>query len=442
MWNNRRVMARKPKNRDTPGERRVRRIHQIVKARIREGGPGFGARLAEELGVSEGWIRDRRSVGSFETGYLFDVLDFIGLDPVRVIRQVAESDPTEILDPPPGKPTEVVHRAWMRLATEDGDGAGEVSAEELEKLEGMRYEDPEKCVRLALEAVERVAHEDLPRLLGLLGSAWRVLGKLRDAEHAIYASWQIALYKENHLAAAQAVQRMAYVAVGRGDEQEALRISKEAVILYSMLGDLTSMGKAFVDVGVCFNYLGHPEESILAQKTALRLLPVSEKRNRFSALQNLGRNYEDLGDYHKAKQYAQRARDYTADVEPALLAKLVWLQARISLKLRQWPEADAQLREVIELLGPSCPLETALASTERVRLQLVMGRPHDAYEIVQTMFKLVESLEDSPVASAAILELFRCGTGSLKLSAVNRARAQIKKERERLKRRSLKNRIK
>ncbi len=430
-------MPRKPRNRDTPGEHRVRAIHEIVKARIGEGGPGFAAELAESLGVSEGWIRDRRSVGAFEMGYFFDAVDFIGDDPLRLIRQVIVTDPTQILDPPPGEPPEVVRKTWARLAGKEDGAGGEVSGEELTKLEGMRYEDPKKLVRFAVEAVDRVELEDLPILLGMLGSAWRVLGRLRDAEHTIYAGWQISVRRGDHLGAARSVQRMAYVAGARGDHLEALRISKEAANLYAEAGDLARMGQTFVDQGLFLNYLGHPREGIRAQEAALSYLPEDLARSRFSALQNLARNYQDLGQLEEAKTCARQAREYAAKVEPALLAKLVWFQAKLSLRLQEWAEAETQFREVIDLLGSINPLDVALASTDLIRLQLLRGRPDEGHETAKSMLKLMEPLEKHPLASAAVAELFRSGVKSLTISVVRRARAKIEEERERQKRRSL-----
>jgi len=109
--------------------------------------------------------------------------------------------------------------------------------------------------------------------------------------------------------------------------------------------------------------------------------------------------------------------------------KLIWLQGLICVELEQLDRAEEHLREVVEVFQAiNQPGETALVTTDLVRVLLKRGRRLEAHQTAQTMLPLLAPRRSNQILSGAIADLLRHGTAGLTLELVERVRAQIEKQ--------------
>lgn len=142
----------------------------------------------------------------------------------------------------------MVAKAWERIRDgAEGPGVGETF---LDSLDDQRYSAPARAFQLAEGAVELVELDLLPRLLGIAGSALRLMLRLDEAEHAIHAGLRIYRERKNPSGAAESLQRLAYVVADRGDHRQALHIAEKAVLLHAQTGNLEHVARASVDRGI------------------------------------------------------------------------------------------------------------------------------------------------------------------------------------------------
>jgi hypothetical protein len=195
-------------------------------------------------------------------------------------------------------------------------------------------------------------------------------------------------------------------------------------------GDLAGVGKTLVDQSMRLYYLDRAREAAAAAEVSLRYLPESEQRNRFSALAYLGFTSLALGDPSAAARYAEEARRISSGMSPWFLGKLIWLQGSICVELGELGEAEGHLREVVEIFRAVDPGETALVTTDLVRVLLMRGQKVEAYQTAQSMLPLVGPRRNR-ILAGAIADLLRNGTAGLNLELVERVRAKMEKARER-----------
>jgi len=101
----------------------------------------------------------------------------------------------------------------------------------LQALDELRYSDPEEARRLAEVAVEQSPAALLPLSLGILGSAFRSLGRLAEAEEAIVTGIELARRSEDWWTTGNLVARHGYVVGDQGDMHGAAELAAEACSL-------------------------------------------------------------------------------------------------------------------------------------------------------------------------------------------------------------------
>ncbi len=302
----------------------------------------------------------------------------------------------------------------------------------LKRLDAERYKNPRRAVNLAVKVVDRVDVADLPTLLGVAGSAYRLWKvRLDEAQHCIHAGMEIAEEKGDRSTVGDLLQRLSYVIGDRGTYADALGISERAMTIYLRLGNMARVGQTQVDHAMFLNYLGRYKEAIEASKAALMLLPESEVRHRFSAHQHLADTYRKLGKLEKALHHVKVASKSASEAGSFLEGKLYWVEAAILIDLKRFEEGEDRLHRAIALLRSAHYGEMALAMTELVRILLLQGRHVDAWKTAMTMRELVWPLEKNKIISAAVRSLVWARRGTLTLSLVDRAKEAIEKARGR-----------
>ncbi len=396
---------------------------------IRSRGRGSIRAVERAAGHGEGWWQHRVESGNITIHQLLEVLEHLGLDAVGFVRRALGAEGALELDRPRGKPPEIIGKAWDR-ARSGVEGSG-VGAPFLDTLDQQRYRDPGEVVKLALWAVDHVELDLLPRLLGVTGSAWRLMILLDEATHAIHAGIEIAQERGDQPAVGNLLQRLSYVVADRGDRAEALRLAERAAMINLRSGDQFALGKALVAQGIWLYYLGRSEEAIETQKSALDQLQPGPSRPRCAAFQCMGGAQQQLGNLDAALENVIAAQEAAVGNEDWAKAKLLWLRARIHGDLEELDQAASLLGEVVAMFRELHYGETALATCELVRIQLLLGRPADSYRTATSMRALLDPLHHNQIISAAIADLLRSGRAGLTLGLIERVMARIEVERQR-----------
>ncbi len=433
---------------ETLSRRMARAVHGYLRQVLPWGGV---AQTDEALDKYQGWLRQRRHQNRMELKDLMRILVFWKIDPARffwrALRSFAQrgEEGGELvrlgIDPPAGEAPKIVGLVRRRLA-EVAAGGEERSLEEeiaavdsaklLQRLDAERYKNPRRAANLAAKAVDKVDVAALPTLLGVAGSAYR-LWKMRldEAQHCIHAGVEIAEERGDRSVVGDLLQRLSYVIGDRGEHADALTISERAMMIHLRLGDMARVGQTQVDQALFLNYLDRPEEAIEANKAALKLLPKSEVRHRFSAHQHLADTYRKLGTLDRAYHHVKLAAKIASELGPLLKSKLYWAESAILIDLRRFEQGEDRLRKAITLLRSVHYGEMALAMTELVRVLLLQGRQFEAWKTARSMRELVWQIEKNKIISAAIGSLIWARRETLTLKLVEKAKAAIEKARER-----------
>lgn len=405
------------------------RLVEALDQEIRGRGRGTIGAVNRATGHSEGWWQHRAESGDITARQLLQILDHLGLDPVKFVRRALGAEVGLELDRPTGEPPEIVPRAWRRLESTE---TGSVGMGFLDSLDRQRYQEPAKAVSLALWAVDHVELSLLPRLLGIAGSASRLLIQLNEAEHAIHAGIEMAERTNDRSALGNLLQRLSYVVADCGDRVEALKLAESAALVFLRLGDWEGLAKATVEQGIWLYYLKRFEESIEAHKSALDLLPENCSRYRCTIHQYLGLNCRELHHPRQAMEHLTDAESVAAaaEIEEWAQSKLTWLRARIHADLGELDQAASLFAAVVETFRDLHPGEAALATCELVRIQILRKQPEEAYLAATSMRVLIEPLRHNKIISAAIADLLRCSQAGLTLALVKQVQARIESERK------------
>jgi len=157
-------------------------------------------------------------------------------------------------------------------------------------------------------------------------------------------------------------------------------------------GDMVGVGRTFVGRGMWLYYLERYHEAIAMQERALRTLPMTERRNRFAALQGLGLYHKTLGELETAQHFSEQAQVAVTGLGSLIEGKQTWLQASICFDRGALDEAEALLREVSTVFADIHAGERALATIDLVEVQLEAGKPAAAYASAMEILPLITPL--------------------------------------------------
>jgi len=373
-----------------------------------------------------GWWQNRVKAGHINTAQLFAVFDFLKLDPVRFMREALGGTGDMELHRPQGAPPEIVRLAWERFSDETDKGP--LGADFLKTLDTMRYEAPQRAVELGLEMIVWAPRNKIPHLLGVVGSAWRLMCELDLANHAIYSAIQMARELEDMSAYASLLQRLSYVYSEKPELETALSLAEQAALTHMRLGNRAGVAKTLVDQGNYLYYLGRWRESNALQHLALDWLPEEESHNRTAALVFLALNHLELGSPHEALGFIEKAEVEGAGLVRAEFSRVQWVRGLVHEALQEFDQAAASLEAVLRDWSAVHLGNMALVACDLARVYLHQKKTAEAYRTTLSLRKLLEPLRKNRIASAAIALFFREAEEAMTIALVQEVKSRIEGE--------------
>ncbi len=370
------------------GGAQTKAVHQALKPHLRAAGVGA---VEERIGKSRRFFENVRHRGSLRLKDFLATCAVLDLDPVELVKEALDD---RIV--PGVRPPLIVSAAWKRLR-DDGPGLGE---ERMAELEAAVQAQPRKARSALTRELPGASREQLPQLLGLCASAFRVESDLARAELMLRHAREIARTLELRDAEPDLLIRMAYLALERDRLPNALRWAREGTLGHARLGDREGQGRGFRTIGMLRYYTGEYGEAIYEVEAALAKL--ADPLRRLAAHQLLGVCHAAMGAENEARDELAEARALATDAPRWMLGKLTWLEARLERSSRRLD----LLQVAKEDLRPARPTDCALLSIELIEEALAMEHQELAEQEVFGLCALLER-NLSPRIEKAIARLIR-----------------------------------
>ena len=340
-----------------------------------------------------------------------------------------EEVPGELLDralqrqvSPEIRPPRIVRTAWVRIGEgRDGPGLGE---ERLAELEAAVQTDPRRTRTELERELDRASRRELPVVLALYGTALRLESDLLRAELVLRQAIEMARALDLPAAEADLLIRLSLVALERHGPSVALRCAEEATLLFARHDDREGEGRGFLTTGT-FRYYNED------YRGAARDLEAALKRLEtpwllFSAHQVAGFCWLALDAIEQAAREASRARQLAPQVPSWLVAKLDWLEARLS----EGAVRLGHLRTAQTGLAGNRPADCLLVTVELIEELLACGRVDEAGREVPRVCDLVERAGESRQVQQVVSHLITYRT-RLTPKLVARLRRALDRARDR-----------
>ena len=417
----------------------LKKVHEELQRRFRIAGRGAVSRVQEELQLGAGYFRDLRRPGRrrFDLRVLLDALEALQVDPAEFFSTVFGTlDPISALK----AETKALIRQQKRpprilelLSERDPELIGE--PRDLDTMDSEFRDHPRQVRQRAMAWIHRIERSQIPRLLGIYGSACRVSVQLEVAQIVMVKALEMAEAADDFSTQGEILQRCAYVLAARSEYNRAMELTEKAIFLHARAQQPTHVGKTLTDLAIWHEQLDNLEEARDYYLAALDYLPVESKRqdiraNRYSCLGNLGWISMALNNLEAAHNYVRQAKKLSEEMDVSLKVKAVWLEARIIRREGRYERAESLYKEAIDVFRGRSPLDVAVLSVELAQVQLLQQKVVEAYSTAKAMTHLLFPLERNPIAAAAITELIRCaleGRG-LTVKLLDRVAQDLSKE--------------
>ncbi len=408
----------------------IQKLDEILAVRAKD--RGVKQALRKQLGVGETFFSDlRRQRYRLPLDKVLGLLDLLEVDGREFLRSVLDNEPHRNILPPDSEDfgtKSLVQLARQCFGTTGTQGDPARGSWKYKILERMRSEEPRRCVGLVRVAIPHVHRSFLPYLLGVHGSALRALNQYEQAIEAFGVGTELAQKLEDLSALANMKQRELHVWFEQGDLERALGLAVEAVNLCELAADPVGKGRCLVDQGAMLHHAGHFDLSIRAFGAALRLLPLVETDNRYSAMLNQAYNFEEIGRLAEAWTWAALAASQSQGVTQHLLIAGLTLRGRLC-KRRGDHKGSAQVfREAFDFfLQAERYLDAAEAAIDLCEAHLLAGQPAMATATARSSMLLIGRLRNNRIAAATIAELgrFAAGHKTLSLQFLERSRRML-----------------
>lgn len=405
-----------PEPSQTPmSDETIREVLVELQRCFRVAGRGAVSQVEKGLKLGTGYFKDQRRPDRqrVDLKILFQALDALEIDSSEFFASVlGPADPIKrfkaeaaLLSRKKKMPRALVLEAERDEATVEG------VLPDLAALDGLRHANPSLAMRRGRALIRRITASHLPVLLAIYASACRVAGRLEEAQMVLARVLELAEERGDEGQLGDALLRAGYVAAARAEAHDALALAEKATLVFVRSGDLAGIGRALTDQGHWLVHLDRPRRAYQSFLTALEYLPengdAALQRNRVSCFSNLGMLHLQLGNLEAAQRYARRARENSRGADHAVQGMLVAQQAFFDRRAGRYRRAEELFREALDMLQPVSPLDAALCGVELTRVQLQRGKAARARATARALMPLVEPLERTPLAAAALTELLR-----------------------------------
>lgn len=411
-------------------QRIVRRLDEVLAIRAKH--RGAKQALRRKLGVGETFFSDlRRQRYRLPLDKVLRLLSLIEVDGREFLLSVLEEDRQRDLLPPDGEDfdteatTELARQCFERTGRKGDPARGFWKYKILER---MRSEEPRRCVGLVRSAMPFVHRSFLPYLLGVHGSALRVLNQYEQALKAFAVGTELAERLEDLSALANMKQRELHVWFEQGDLERALGLAVEAVNLCELAGDSVGKGRCLVSQGGMLHHSAQFDLSTRALRAALLLLPTVESDYRYSAKLGVAYNFEEIGCLAEARTWALLAASNSQGVSQHLLVAGLTLRGRLCKRLADYRGAARVFQEAFDFfIRTERYLDAAESSIDLCEAHLLAGQTASATATARSSIQLIGHLRGNRVAAAAIAELgrFAASHNSLSLQFLERSRKAL-----------------
>ncbi len=305
-----------------------------------------------------------------------------------------------------------LHRLADRLsiAVPESEPCHPEPSDSIRDLENLRFEQPAAAAGLAEIGIGNLLAAPGPlqsceglRLLAEWGSAQRKLDAYDEALWAIATALRLAP-PTFYALRGDLFQRLALCYSDFfADYLGALEITDRAFVLHGMANHPVGLGRALIDRAAWLYYLEDYESNLAANRSALRLLPKSEIRHRFSGYTGMALAFRALGKPELALREVKNARKL--DPGPLLFANALWLEGSLAREEGHFDRAEQAFAECHDLFATVSPINAALVGLELIEVYLRQGHHQRACKAATSLARWVAPLGRYPLAASALAQL-------------------------------------
>ncbi len=393
-------------------ERAMRRVHDALKPLL----TAAGVRVVErKIGRPRRFFQKTRERDAMRLSDYLATCMALDQDPAPLLAQALEGHVE-----PEVRPPQVVAAAWQQLEQPARPGLGRIR---LAELEAAVQAEPRATREAIRDEIGQASREEVPHLLGYYGSCLRVQSDLARAVLVLREALRMTEAPELEAAEPDLLIRLAYAVFEQQRIAPALRHSMEATLAYGRLGDREGEGMGYLATGM-FRYYARD------YRRALRDLDASLQRttspgDQFAAHQVGALCWLGLENEENARRGAARARELASEVPAWSVAKLDWLESRLTRGTARLERLGAAR----DRLYPHRPGDCALVTVELIAEAVDLGQ-HEVAEAETTGLCALLERTSSPRIEAAILHLIR-HRSRLSPRLVAKARRAVERARDR-----------
>ncbi len=351
----------------------MRQLHQTLKPILITAGVRS---IEEQIGRPQLFFqRARERPDALRVSDYLATCAVLDREPGELLTTALREDPLAEIRPP-----RIVAHARKHISS-PGSGLG---TDQLAALDHSFNTDPKKTLKAVKLALPDASRNELPRLLGIYGSALRIEADLSHAAVVLHHAIAIARDLELPEAVADLLIRLAYVALERQGPSHALRHAQEGTLAYTRLGDQEGQAKGFLALGM-FRYYSHDyHQAIDEAQAALERSQVSDRI--VSTHQLRAFSWIELDEPDKARDALTQAQQHAATVAPWIRGKLSWGQARLAFGDTRCNHLKAAQTD----LATSRPGDALMATLELIEEFLALDQLGEAGREIPAVCNLVE----------------------------------------------------
>ncbi len=267
--------------------------------------------------------------------------------------------------------------------------------------------DPAAALEMADLAVEVALHlesgrygsslvEDSRALAwSYLANAFRIMSDFWRAEQAFKQAWSHhMLAGEDAYTEGRLLTNTSSLRKVQGQHEEALQLCERAIRLYREVQDDQLEGAALILKGNILGEQGLAKKAIPIIRLALKQIDSAEDPMlMMTGTHGLIWSLAHSGALESAQMLIEQNRPLYRDFGEINLVRLHWLEAMISVDLKQFAQAEPQLHEVREFfLDRRNGGEVFLASLDLAEMYTLSGQPKKLKEVLSEVIPLGEAL--------------------------------------------------